>query len=811
MADATTTTGLLRLKLALGLHDVRLLVAAAALAKPLNRLYVVLHDGDWERLSIEAVQRRLAFVYQQVARLNTALDVRVVLPCADFEIAPGAPEIDCLLGTGEDESLLESINARRKVLGLSSLAFVTLELPHAAPADAAARLATVHNDCSDASAAKVFPHVCVGGTFDFMHVGHKLLLSLSAHSTSQRLVCGVSDAPLLKKKTLRELMQPIGLRIALVDDFLRSIKPSLSYELSALQDGYGPAIIDAELEAIVVSAETAKGGAMCNVKRAEKAMRNLAIIVMPLVDEGGEAEGGADGGGAAAPIGEETKVSSTHKRRAQLGVLRGADGEAHWCRRSPPGAPYVIGLTGGIASGKSTCRRLLMEAAAGKRKQDGDSGVRVVEVDCDQLAHESYLPGTPTFAALVDAFGEGIVSQAAGSEKTIDRKALGALVFADAEAMRRLCDITWPATAALAQERIRQSSADAGDADAVVVVMEAAVLLEASWDAFCDEVWVVSAPHSVIVERLAQRNGLSAEQAESRIASQIALDERIARSHVLLSSAFGEEAIKEQLARALSGACRRLACTLDRCGRSCPAGIFHALCEGKEGSRGGVPLGLQHRWWGILRDAYCGGNGRPHHSMDRLGRQLSLCVDLARRSRLSVELSRWVAFALIFSGTVRDACASAADNARCSAALWRTFVEAAGSGLPGIDVPVGTGTGRQQAIDFVASCIEQSTKPGEGPPREGSAATVASIAARDLFVDCSWSYLGEAESTYAASVRALRLECTHENASAFAERRATWLREISASNALYRSEVAVAELEPAARRNIEAELKRLMR
>ena len=109
------------------------------------------------------------------------------------------------------------------------------------------------------------------------------------------------------------------------------------------------------------------------------------------------------------------------------------------------------------------------------------------------------------------------------------------------------------------------------------------------------------------------------------------------------------------------------------------------------------------------------------------------------------------------------------------------------------------------------AALSKAPNQGKGRRERGAAATVASIAARDLFVDCSWSYLGEAESTYAASVRALRLECTHENASAFAERRATWLREISASNALYRSEVAVAELEPAARRNIEAELKRLMR
>ena len=101
----------------------------------------------------------------------------------------------------------------------------------------------------DAPPADVYEDVCVGGTFDYMHVGHKLLLSLAAYSASRRLVVGVSDAPLLKKKVLRELMQPVELRMALVDDFLHSIKPSVAYDLSALQDGYGPAISDAALRA----------------------------------------------------------------------------------------------------------------------------------------------------------------------------------------------------------------------------------------------------------------------------------------------------------------------------------------------------------------------------------------------------------------------------------------------------------------------------------------------------------------------------------------------------------------------------------
>ena len=350
MNNNTPAVGLLRLSVHLAERDAALLIASASAVS--RRLYVALR-GDWAPLTLEQVQLRLAFVYQAAARACADVDVRVLLPCPDSDVAPGAPECDALLGGADAEAELEHVNARRASLGLSRLDFVAVAPAPAPPADTATRLAALAA-CEAAAPAATFRHVCVGGTFDYMHVGHKLLLSLSALAATERLVCGVSDAPLLKKKVLRELMQPVGLRMALVEDFLHAIKPTIAYELSALQDGYGPAIVDGALEAILVSAETLPGGHACNKKREPKGMAPLAVVAMPLVDEGA-AESGA-------PIAEENKVSSTHKRRARLAAMRG--GEEHWCRRSPPSAPYVIGLTGGIASGKSTARRLLLEHAA---------------------------------------------------------------------------------------------------------------------------------------------------------------------------------------------------------------------------------------------------------------------------------------------------------------------------------------------------------------------------------------------------------------------------------------------------------------
>ena len=212
---ARPPSALVRLPLSLPLEAQAQLTASAALAH--RRLYVALR-GDWQLLSISAVHAKLHWVYQHVARTQPALDVRVLLPCASSDIGPGAPELDVLIGKPEEEEELEAINAARKALDLPPLGFVKVEvaaladasstwLPPPAGHCAAATGATIDGDGDLDAPAPMCSHVCVGGTFDYLHVGHKLLLSLAAYCASERLVCGVSDAPLLQKKTLRELMQ----------------------------------------------------------------------------------------------------------------------------------------------------------------------------------------------------------------------------------------------------------------------------------------------------------------------------------------------------------------------------------------------------------------------------------------------------------------------------------------------------------------------------------------------------------------------------------------------------------------------------
>mmetsp|Transcript_19249 Transcript_19249/g.33331 ORF Transcript_19249/g.33331 Transcript_19249/m.33331 type:complete len:413 (+) Transcript_19249:165-1403(+) len=185
--------------------------------------------------------------------------------------------------------------------------------------------------------------------------------------------------------------------------------------------------------------------------------------------------------------------------------------------RTPPNA-VVIGLTGGIASGKSTVCKLLE-----------DEGKAII-LNADLFGHEAYKPGTRCMQQLVDHFGDRIVNKDDG---TVDRKTLGSLVFADPREMQALNSIVWPAIRDLIRERMFEiTTKEANDGEAKLIVIEAAILIEAKWMDLIDELWVVTADREVAKQRLMARNNLSEEDAIKRINSQITNEERRAVAHV---------------------------------------------------------------------------------------------------------------------------------------------------------------------------------------------------------------------------------------------------------------------------------------
>src|SRR3990172_1553330 len=140
-------------------------------------------------------------------------------------------------------------------------------------------------------------------------------------------------------------------------------------------------------------------------------------------------------------------------------------GSGNFCQA---GSMYVIGLTGGIGSGKSTVARMLQQKGA-------------TLLSADAVGHEVYEPDRPAYQEIVEAFGRDIV----GADGRIDRKALGPIVFSDPEQLRRLNAITHPRMKELMREKLAAERAGG----ARIAVLEAALLFDAGWDDLTDEVW----------------------------------------------------------------------------------------------------------------------------------------------------------------------------------------------------------------------------------------------------------------------------------------------------------------------------------
>ena len=173
----------------------------------------------------------------------------------------------------------------------------------------------------------------------------------------------------------------------------------------------------------------------------------------------------------------------------------------------------VVGLTGGIGSGKSTVARLLAEHGA-------------AIIDADQLAREAVAPGSPALAQLVARFGQGVLT----ADGALDRPRHGALVFGDDEARRALNAIVHPEVARLAAQRIQDLIA----AGAPLVVYDVPLLYENALEKVLPEVIVVDAPLDVRCARIAARDGLDSPAIAARIAAQLPLEEKVRRAdHVI--------------------------------------------------------------------------------------------------------------------------------------------------------------------------------------------------------------------------------------------------------------------------------------
>jgi len=175
----------------------------------------------------------------------------------------------------------------------------------------------------------------------------------------------------------------------------------------------------------------------------------------------------------------------------------------------------VIGLTGGIGSGKSTVSRFLAELGA-------------VIIDADKVGHEALKPDTELWREVVAAFGRQILTPSGD----IDREKLGEIVFSNPDSLLRLNRIVHPRLYEVVKAQLEECRRQGIEA----VVLEAPLLIEAGWASLVDKIWVTVASEATVLRRLQERTGLSEPESLSRIRSQLSFVERVRYADVTIDT-----------------------------------------------------------------------------------------------------------------------------------------------------------------------------------------------------------------------------------------------------------------------------------
>ena len=187
---------------------------------------------------------------------------------------------------------------------------------------------------------------------------------------------------------------------------------------------------------------------------------------------------------------------------------------------------FVIGLIGGIGSGKSSVSAILHSL-----------GVEII--DADKVGHEAYTPNSEGWKKVISVFGQDIV----GPENEIDRKKLGGIVFSDPSEMEKLNKLMHPIIHNLVEEKIKLLSHQG----VKVVVLEAAILIEANWQDLTDEIWLAKSNQEVVIERVQLRNNFTREEIIKRIQSQMSNDEREKHSDIVIDNNGTIEQLEEKV------------------------------------------------------------------------------------------------------------------------------------------------------------------------------------------------------------------------------------------------------------------------
>jgi dephospho-CoA kinase len=190
--------------------------------------------------------------------------------------------------------------------------------------------------------------------------------------------------------------------------------------------------------------------------------------------------------------------------------------------------PYILGLTGNIASGKTTVGLMLLELGA------------YTYVDADAVVHELYLPGQPLVEQLVAAFGPQILDADGG----VDRRVLGEIVFGDQQKLRQLEALVHPAVQDALVGTLRNIPAEA------VGVLDAIKLVESGYAPLCHGLWIVTCPPETQLRRLMERRGMTEEEARARLDAQPPLEPKLALASEIIENSGSLDDLRRQVTAA---------------------------------------------------------------------------------------------------------------------------------------------------------------------------------------------------------------------------------------------------------------------
>lgn len=190
--------------------------------------------------------------------------------------------------------------------------------------------------------------------------------------------------------------------------------------------------------------------------------------------------------------------------------------------------PYILGLTGNIASGKTTVGLMLLELGV------------YTYVDADAVVHELYLPGRPLVEQLVAVFGASILDADGG----VDRRALGEIVFGDQQKLRQLESLVHPAVQDALIQRLRDIPADA------IGVLDAIKLVESGYAPLCHGVWVVTCPPEMQLRRMIEQRGMTEAEARARLDAQPPIEPKLALATEVIDNSGTLDDLRQQVTAA---------------------------------------------------------------------------------------------------------------------------------------------------------------------------------------------------------------------------------------------------------------------